>query len=267
MKERCQDPVKNIARLGKRALERSLSKEVKLPLWPDNKRGTPNTFLRSALFSAVQSKDRLDMKGVVLASQSGVIITYTGEQLNQEDLSVWECIVSLIKEHPLGCVCEFTAYEILKSLNLPVGGESHKRLHGIIIRLTACAVEIKHAGPTYFGSLIESGIKDEITSHYTIKLNKELIKLYGKTEWTGVNWEQRALLKRKPLAMALHGYYSSHNHPYPIKLSTLQKFTGCRNKQPAGFKVKVKTALDELVSIGFLSSYSLDGDLLSVTKK
>lgn len=261
------DPVAHSEKIGKRAIAKNADKELMLPSWPDNKRGTPNTFLRSALFSAVQSKDRVNMKGVVLASQSGVIITYTGEQLNQEDLSVWECLVSLAKEQPLGCVCEFTAYEILQSLGLPTGGDNHKRLHSVIIRLTACAVEIKHAGPTYFGSLIESGIKDEITSHYTIKLNRELIKLYGKTEWTGVNWEQRSLLKRKPLAMALHGYYSTHKNPYPIKLSTLQKFTGGRNKQQAGFKVKVKSALDELVRIGFLTDYSIDGDTVSITKK
>jgi hypothetical protein len=256
-----------IEELTHKALEKSRGKDLMLPNWPNNKRGTPNTFLRSALFSAIQSKDRADLKGAVIASQSGIIVTYTGQQLNQEDLSVWECIVNLAKQHPLGCTCEFTAYEILKSIGLPNGGENHKRLHEVIIRLTACAIEIKHAGPTFFGSLISSGLKDELTGHYKIELSRDLIKLYGKTEWTGVNWDQRNLLKRKPLAQALHGYYSSHKKPHPIKLETLQKYTGGRNKQLAGFKIKVHAALNELVKIGFLDSFFIDGSLVYVTKK
>jgi hypothetical protein len=260
------DPVEKLLDLSRRALAKSALKPVLLPAWSETKRGTPNTFLRSALFSAIQSKDRVDMKGVVLASQSGVIVTYTGEQLNQDDLTVWETLVHLAKEEPLGTICEFSTYEILKTLNLGLGGDERNRLHRIIIRLNACSVQIQHAGKTFFGSLIESGFRDDKTQRYIIKLSQELIKLYGKTEWTGVNWQQRDLLKRKPLAMSLHGYYSSHQKPFPIKLETLQKFSGGRNKQPAGFKIKVNKALDELVKVGFLTDFSITGDLVSVTK-
>ncbi len=261
------DPVSKSIAVAKKAIAKSASKDITLPNWPDNKRGTPNSFLRSALFSAIQSKDRADLKRAILASQAGIIVTYTGQQLNQEDLSVWECIVHLAKKHPLGYICEFTGYEILKTLNLPTAGEHHKRLHDVIIRLTACAVEIKHAGTTFFGSLISSGVKNDETGHYTITLDKDIIKLYGKTEWTSVNWDQREKLKRKPLAQALHGYYSSHKTPHPIKIETLQKFTGGRNKQAAGFKIKVQKALEELVYVGFLKSYSIENNLVYVIKR
>jgi len=255
-----------ITKIQNKSIQNNLSVASKLPVWHDSKRGTPNTFLRSALFSAVQSKDRIDMKGVVLASQAGIIVTYTGEQLNQEDLSVWETLMHLAKDSSLDNICEFTSYEILKTMGLPNGGENHKQLHTIIIRLTACAVQIEHAGKTFFGSLISSGIKDEKTGHYTIKLSKNLIKLYGKTEWTGVNWEQRKALKRKPLAMSLHGYYSSHKAPYPVKLETLLKLSGSKNKQPADFKIKVRKALQNLVDIEFLDSFLIEDNLVSVKK-
>ena len=61
----------------------------------------------------------------------------------------------------------------------------HRRLHDAINRLTACAVEITHDGKTYFGPLIQSGAKDELTSHYAIQLNRDLIRLYGETHWSG----------------------------------------------------------------------------------
>jgi hypothetical protein len=245
---------------------RESARVIQLPLWPESRRGTPNSFIRSALFSAIHSKDRTYLEGTVLASQQGITVKYTGQQLNQEDLTLWESLVHLAKDHPLGNVCTFTAHGILKSLHLNTGGDEHKRLHKAIMRLTANVVEITHEGKTYFGSLIKSGIKDEVTSHYTIELNRELIRLYGETQWTAIDWEQRLSLRRKPLAQALHALYSSHRAPFPMKLETLQRYTGSKNAQVAGFKRLCRAALDELVEIGFLHGYEIKGDIVTVQR-
>jgi hypothetical protein len=259
MRERCEK-MKAIAR------EREEAAVIHFPMWPEEKRGTPNSFVRSTLFSAIQSKDRVYMKEAVLFSQQGITIKYTGEQLNQEDLDVWEAISHLARQHPLGTECSFTAYSILKALNLPVGGHQHERLHSAIIRLTACAVEIRHEGRAYFGSLIESGIKDEVTSHYTISINKKLNELFGNNGWTAIDWQQRLLLRRKPLAQALHAYFSSHERPYPVNISTLQELTGSRNTQKASFKRQVKAALESMIKIGFLKSYDIQDDVVTVRR-
>jgi hypothetical protein len=245
---------------------RASAQVIELPLWPDQKRGTPNSFLRSALFSAIQSKDRIRIERQTLASQEGITVKYTGQQLNQEDLTLWETLVHLARKHSLGNICDFTAHGLLKALWLPTGGEQHRQLHAGIIRLTACTVEITQDGKTYFGSLVEGGIKDEATSPYVIRLNKDLIRLYGETQWTTVDWQQRQQLRRKPLAQALHAYYSSHKQPFPVKLATLQRLTGSRNTQAAGFKRHCRTALDELVKITFLQNYSIDGDTVTVRR-
>jgi len=92
-----------------------------------------------------------------------------------------------------------------------------------------------------------------------------LVRLYGQSTW--IDWEQRLQLRRKPLAQFLHGFYSSHKVPYPVKLSTLQQLSGSKNKQAAGFKKKVSNAFEELVKIGLLRSYSIDGDLVNVKRK
>jgi TrfA protein len=254
---------KQMAELAK---HREATEAVHLPDWPEPKRGTPNSFLRSALFAAIQGKDRVFIKERILFAQQGITVKFTGEQLNQEDLDVWEILVHLARENPLGHQCSFTAYGLLKALHLPTGGSQHKKLHSVIIRLTACATEITHEGRTYFGSLIESGVKDELSSHYSIKLNRNLIGLYGNTQWTAIDWDQRLQLRRKPLAQALHAHFSSHERPYPMKLSTLQELTGSRNTQPASFKRQVKTALISLVDIGFLRSYEIATDLVKVER-
>jgi hypothetical protein len=255
---------KSLENLKRTLAERASAKIIQLPLWSDQKRGTPNSFLRSALFSAIQSKDREFLQGAILASQDGITIKYTGQQLNQEDLTLWETLVHLAKKHPLGNFCSFTAHGILKALDQTPGGDQHERLHKGIIRLIACAVEITHEGKTFAGSLVEGSKKDEITSHYSVRLNRDLIKLYGETQWTAIDWKQRLELRRKPLAQALHAYYSSHRAPHPVKLATLHNLMGSRNAQTADFKRQCRKALDELVRLGFLASYSTTKDTVTV---
>ncbi len=261
-----EDPVARSIAIAEKALAKNAGKDVALPEWPDSKRGTPNTFLRSALFSAIQSKDRVNLKGAILASQSGTVIEYTGEQLNQEDLTLWETLVHLAKIHPLGHICEFTSYEILKAMNLDTGGKSKKYLKTSITRLIACAVKITLDGKkAYESSLIIDATTDEDTDHYILTLNKHLIALYQQVTW--LDWEQRVRLKRKPLAQFLHGYYSSHARPYSIKIETIKELSGSSNKNKANFRTKVQSALEELVKMEFLESFEITDDLVSVKKQ
>jgi TrfA protein len=255
-----------VERARKDEEERLETGVVQLPLWHDDKRGAPNSFLRSALFAAIQSKDRADLKKAELFSQQGITVTYTGQQLNQEDLTVWLALVDLMKKDSLGTQCHFTAYGILKHLGLGTGGSAHERLNDAILRMTACAVVIKTGRQTYMGSLIHDCLIDEQTKHYKITLNRHLIKLFGENDWTAIDWEQRKQLRQKPLCLKLHEYYSSHDKPLPISLEFLSALTGSENKQKADFKRKAKTALEGLVKIGFLKNYEIEGDIVKVER-
>ena len=90
---------------------------IQLPLWPEPKRGTPNAVLRGALFAAIH-KDRQYMhRKELIATQDGVTIRYTGEQLDQSDLDVWEQVLHLARTQALGTRCYFTAHGFLKALD------------------------------------------------------------------------------------------------------------------------------------------------------
>ena len=78
----------------------------------------------------------------------------------------------------------------------------------------------------YFGPLIEGGLRDEVTGLYILKLNPDLVKLYGAGMWTAIDWEQRQALRRKPLVLWVHGFYSSHADPYPMKIEKLMQLSG-----------------------------------------
>jgi len=241
-------------------------KPVQLPLWPEGKRGTPNSLIRSALFAAAQGKNRGWLKEEVLASQDGIVVKYSGERLIQSDLDVWECLVHLARRHSLGHVCSFTAHGLLKALGLNTGNKDHRWLHSVILRLTACAVQVTHNGRTYFGSLVQSGAKHEITHHYTISLNPQLIRLYGDTQWTAIDWKQRQMLRRQPLAQALHAFYSTHSKPFTLKINTLHQLTGSQNAQMSGYKRQLHKALEILVQIGFLKGFTMEGERVMVER-
>ena len=255
-----------LERMQKAVDERAAGIAIQLPLWPEPRRGTPNSFIRSALFAAIQSKDRVFLKDIVLASQDGIVVKFTGEQLNQTDLDVWETIVHMARTHPLGDICTFTAHGLLKTMGLPTGNSQHKQLHETIIRLQACSVQARHEGREYFGPLVMQGTKDDETRYYNIQLNRNLIRLFGENQWTALDWQQRQELRKEPLTQALHAFYSSHRRPFPLKLGTLHAYTGSRNKQPADFKRKVRTALERLVEIRFLTSYKIESDLVTVER-
>ena len=215
MKKAVSGSVKSIQELHKRTLEiieceRKKEEErletgiIYLPTWLKDRRGSPNSFLRSALFAAIQSKDRRYFEKAEVFSQQGIIVTYTGRQLNQEDLTVWLALVDLMKKDPLGTECKFTAHEILKYIGLEIGGSGYERLNDAILRMIACAVVIKKGSKTYMGSLIGGCDIDEYTKVYRLDLNRHLVKLFGDNDWTAINWEQRKQLRNKPLCLKLH---------------------------------------------------------------
>lgn len=241
------------------------AKIYQLPLWPDPVRGAPNSFLRSALFAAIQGKGRKQMKRELLSSIQGVTVRYTGEQLDQSDLDVWEQAIHLSRRHPLGNVCHFTGYAFLKSLGRNTGTADYEWLHNTITRLVACAVEIRLDQKVFTGSLLYNCERDEASSNYKLTLDPKTVQLYGWNDWTALDWNQRTALRRKPLALWLHGFYSTHAAPFPIKVETLHQLSGSTTKNLHHFKANLKIALSDLEAATGIKG-TIDGDLVTVER-
>ena len=238
------------------------AKVVQLPLWPAAKRGVPNSVLRGALFAAVQGKSRVAMKRELLAVQKGIEIRYTGWQLTQTDLDVWEQALHLARQHPLGTRCEFTARGFLKALGRKTGNKEW--LKDVLARLSASDVQITHGHRTYFGSLIEGGVRDERTGHYVLKINPELAALYTVTRWTVTDWEQRRRLRGKPLALWLHGFYATHAEPHALSVEYLHTLSGSRTKRVRKFKENLTQSLKDLEAAGAIKSFEIENDSVHV---
>jgi len=253
--------------LGEQANARiSESNVYQLPIWPEPTRGIPNPVLRGALFAAVQGKKRAVFQRELLACQKGLQIRFTGIQLDQSDLDVWEQGLHLARHHPLGTRCEFSAYGFLKALGRKTGKSEHEWLKNSFARLMGCGIELTDQleRKTYGGSLLEF-MRDELSGRYVVIFNPKILKFY-EGGWTAIDWQDRQRLRGKPLALWLHGYLATHAKPYPIKIDTLRSFSGSGNKQTKSFKRSLVTALNELKGIGFIMGFDFDGDTVIINK-
>lgn len=256
-----------IAQLGQQGSGRLKdSKVYQLPLWPEPARGIPNPVLRGALFAAVQGKNRAVFQRELLACQKGLQIRFTGIQLDQSDLDVWEQALHLARHHPLGTRCEFSVYGFLKALGRKTGKSEHEWLKNSFARLMGCGVELtnQQERKTYGGSLLEF-LRDDDSGRYVVIFNPKILTLY-EGGWTAIDWQARQLLRGKPLALWLHGYLASHAKPYPIKIETLRTFSGSNNKAVRFFKRKLIAALNELKKIQFIRDYAFEDDNVIINK-
>ncbi|MDD5323644.1 MAG: plasmid replication initiator TrfA [Methylococcales bacterium] len=256
-----------IANLGKQASARERdSKVYQLPIWPKPARGIPNPVLRGALFAAVQGKNRAVFQRELLACQKGLQIRFTGIQLDQSDLDVWEQALHLARLHPLGTRCEFSVYGFLKALGRKTGKSEHEWLKNSFARLMGCGVELtnQQERKTYGGSLLEF-MRDDDSGRYVVIFNPKILTFY-EGGWTAIDWQDRQLLRGKPLALWLHGYLATHAKPYPIKIETIRSFSGSSNKEIRCFKRKLIAALNELKKIEFIMGFDFEGDNVIINK-
>jgi len=200
---------------------------VQLPLWPDPIRSVPNGVLRSALFGAVKKGARASLIRQEIHAQEGIHILYTGARLDQGDLDVWETVLHIARLQELGDECRITAYQFLKLLGKTDTGKNRKTLNIRLSRMNATALDVTVAEqPSYEGSLIDGVYRAEGSREYIICLNPQLQVLFAPDQFTQIEWSVRQALSGKPLAQWLHGYYSSHAQPFPLKIETLYMLCG-----------------------------------------
>lgn len=262
------------AKISKRVSPANTNQSVHQPVlslinWPEETRAAPNTILRSALFGSLKKGSRRFVERLKVETVGGVEITYTGQQLDQGDLSVFLAILHMSRQKAMGTPCRFSAYKMLQTLGKTDTGGNREVLHRRILRLKATALELKHGQVTYIGSLIGDVYRDEITNEYLISLNPKLSSLFGKNQFTQVDWLVRHALDTKPLAQWLHSFYSTHAKPYPIKVETLHRLCGSE----AGLRRFRQTLCEALESVsvagkihGWSFKFSIDENLVSIQK-
>lgn len=244
----------------------------RLPAWADSQRAAPNEVVRSALFNARNRRTpRQYLRSHVVALIGEGRITYTGEELRQDDADVWMQILHLARCQPLGEWVEFTAHELIGTLGWPNSGQSYTRLKECLTRMTATAlaVQSQRLGLGASVSMIRKfewkDSQGRRRERWRVWIEPEIKTLFGDLHYTLLDWERRRCLG--PLAKWLHAFYGSHAQPYPVKVETLRQGSGSGVGTLRKFRQSLKSALRELVAVGFLDDWRVDSaDLVHVVR-
>lgn len=255
----------------------ALSENPALPVWPDKTRGVPNLCLRSALFGVIRRGRRKAVKGELVAAVTGLDIRYTGWRLDQGDFDVLAHALHLVSKDQRKSNNGFVQFAVkgfLRGIGRKTGKSGREWLKDSFRRLTASAVEIKieihHQygtdSCTYAGSLIDEFYYNSQDQSYFLKVNPKLAQVFD-AGWTQLQWQQRLLLKTD-LAKWLHGFYSSHRTPYPVKVATLMRLCGSECHRLVDYRRGLRNAMGELVRVGAVVRWELDrDDKVHVTRK
>jgi hypothetical protein len=250
-----------------KATSSAKAKQLSLELWPEAVRGVPNAVLRGALFRVAKERE-YHKERTLIASTSEHDIRFMGTTFNQTDLDLWETLLHLARLQPLGTEVEFTAHSLLKELGRGTGKSQHEQLKEELMRLIGGVVEITWVKEkkAFGGALVSSYFRDDETGRYVVKFNNDMTKLYGMGS-TYIDWEQRKALGKNNLAKWLHGNYASNVTILDYKVETIRVLSGSGSSLKE-FRRKLKAALDVLVDIGAIRSWSIDPktDLVRVDK-
>lgn len=262
-----------------------------LALWPESERGIPNELVRCAVFSAKNRKEprklyRANAPLVVPIIGGGKLsgdkdraeVVYIGEELRQDDETVWMQLVHLSKE-ARSEVVTFTPYSFLKAIKWPIKGASYTRLLTSIRRLATSGLEV-------YSSRFDRGVSTKLIAKYeyskgtdtpwkvqVFHREDELLFLFDRL-YSRLDWETRLALP-EGVTTWLHGFFSSHREPYDHKIETLAIGAGLtlesdedtgldeaarvtkRKARLREIKRIITKALEALQESGFLDSFEV----------
>lgn len=248
------------ARIAKKtdAVAPAKPKQLSLELWPDAVRSLPNSVLRGALFGVSVTR-KIHKKRTLIAALENYEIRFKGETFNQTDLDTLQGMLHLARPHPLGTRVEFSVHSFLKELGRKVSGEQHEQFKEQIVRLMGGVVEITSIKDqkTFMGTLVHKAFRDEATGRYVVIFDEDMLQLY-QTGHTLIDWEQRQALGKNNLAKWLQGFYASHAKPFPYKVETIFNLCGSTTDRLGDFRKLLRLALDQLINVGAIKSWSID---------
>lgn len=248
---------------------------LELPFWHEDKRALPNPLARGALFTATKDNNREYYKGTKVTTLANIDIVYKGEELRQDDMSVLLTIFHLARQRPLSKddPVEFTAYSFLKEVGWTINGQEYKHLQECFDRLSANQVKVLADGGKagYAGSLVRSfewrDSNGKSLSKWKIWLEPKIAGLFTQDSFTLMEWADRKKIgQRSPLALWLHSFLSTHREPIPLSVEKYKELSGTKEKSLAGFRMRLKAALNRLKECGIIDAFELKNDLVYVTR-
>ena len=247
-----------------------------LPQPQKNERGMPNALALGAIFSAAKTGGavkRVVHESRLLASVPDMRIVYQGQELRQDDCSVFMALLFYQRDVPLGDPIFFTAYGMLRELGWSINTNEYKHLLECCTRLAATALSISFSNGAegFTGSLLRSfAWRDEGNkqmSRWCARFETSIARFFEKDSYSIIDPRiRRKISGRAPLAQWLHNFYSTHREPFAMSVSKYHELTDSRAKDLSDFRSRLKLALERLVEHGFLVHWEIKDDIVHVKR-
>lgn len=252
-------------------------KPVQLDLFPDfddNKEvgAIPNVIARSALFIPIQRGRRRHIENEIVASRADVTIYYDGYQLDMGDSDVFLQVIRLAEGLNLGEDFRIFPYGFLVEIGR--GGKKKKVgetdidwLHRSIDRLKKGTLTIETAKYKACLSLIDSYVFDKDNKIYSLRINKEIRKLFNDKQFGLHDWEVRKQISFDYSKWLFHYIHSNKKGPQVISLEKIKGWSGQSNRRKDHYRTLVQRALKELEGLGVIADWSISKkDVLSYVR-
>jgi hypothetical protein len=297
-----KDMQKRVSALQKKALLRKNTDladrylKGELVIWPEDERGIPNELVRCALFSAKNHNQKRKLYGTKAPLVIPIIgkgsIRFMGEELRQDDETVWMQLVHLAKESKSEAV-EFTPHSFIKAIKWPNKGDSYTRLLDSIRRLGTARIEINSprfkggVGIGLIGEYVFHDGEGEPKTPWRVEVFSRASNLFIAFDkaYSRVDFETRLSLP-EGVTTWLHGFYTSHREPFDHKIETIAIGAGIKLEAPEDDQLTEKEkmskqkerlreakkiiikALNRLKKSGFLKDYEITKtNLIRVERK
>jgi hypothetical protein len=218
------------------------------------------------------------------ATDQGLAITYSGDELRQDDAVVWTQLLHLFRDAPLSECVTFSPHSFLKAIRWGTHGPAYEHLYTCFARMQAgklvlctprlgrSAVHLSLIREFYWigeradPALSATSHAQDDPSFCRVWLEPEILRFFGFDQFLWLPWQQHLAL-RSALSQWLHRFYCSHSKPGPFKVTTLWQACGSSMTKQKHFRAALGKSLEELRQVGFLSSYSVDAsDRVFVTR-
>jgi hypothetical protein len=234
-----------------------------LPLFPLLDSAMPNHLARSSLFAPIKTGDRQIHEKALMASRGDSSIYYSGHQLDMADNDVFLQALRVAQGVRLGDSIYFNRAQFLRDIGRSVGKSQYEWLQDSFYRLTSGTVIIQTKRYKAALHLIDGYALDEQTGEYWLRMNPEIIKLFGHMEYGLVDMHTRLRIgRRQDMAKWLQNYVATHEEGkvHIISVQLLQLWSGSGGRIRDFQTRSLVKALTELQRLGLIKEVHIRND-------
>lgn len=226
-----------------------------LPLFPPLDSAMPNHLARSSIFAPIKTGERQKHEKALMASRGDASIYYSGLQLDMADNDVFLQALRVAQGMQLGDTIYFNRAQFLRNIGRSVGKSQYEWLQESFYRLTSGTVIIQTKRYKAALHLIDGYALDEQTGEYWLRMNPEIIKLFGHMEYGLVDMHTRLRIgRRQDMAKWLQNYVATHEEgkTHVISAQLLQLWSGSGGRLRDFQSRSLSKALTELERLGLI---------------